>query len=297
MKTNQINSILAICLIAATTVLLASCAKDGDAAPEPFFEEEAIFSPYVIDENGEVSLRTNCDGNDIHWEYEGVDGPSHWGDLCSFWDCDGKKQSPVNIIPPPVRQKSKSLYFYWKDTETNIVNNGHTIQYNYDQASDPNEGSYLTLNGQKYHLLQFHFHAASEHTVKGEHYPAEIHFVHQNMQTGKLAVIGVFVKEGAANPFFADIHDEWPHSEGDFESSETFNASALMPTDYNHWLRQHFWYYDGSLTTPPCSEIVSWFVMTDPIEASHEQIEDMESILHENYRPVQPLNARLVKAQ
>ena len=296
MKTNRFITILAAFILAATTVFFSSCAKD-EATPEPFFGEEVVLSPYIVDNNGEVSLRTDCDGVNLHWEYEGAEGPSHWGDLCSSWDCDGNKQSPVNIIPPPSRRKSKSLYFYWKDTETNIVNNGHTIQYNYDQPTNPNEGSYLTLNGQKYHLLQFHFHAASEHTVKGEHYPAEIHFVHQNMQTGKLAVIGVFVKEGAANPFFSHIDNEWPHSEGEYESTAHLNASALMPANYNHWLKQHFWWYDGSLTTPPCSEIVSWFVMTDPIEASHDQLEEMEAILHENYRPVQSLNSRLVGAQ
>lgn len=277
---------------------MSSCLNDDESVPSSFLQdEESLTVPDLANDDGSIGFRTDCGGMDLHWEYEGMDGPDHWGDLCPDWACDGMAQSPVNIIPPPTRKKSKSLYFYWKDSETHIVNNGHTVQYNYDQPADLNKGSYLTLNGAKYHLLQFHFHALSEHTVNGEHFPIEIHFVHKNMETGKLAVIGVFVEEGDENPFFGHIADEWPHDEGEFDAPDSYNANVLMPEFYNHWLKQHFWWYGGSLTTPPCSEIVSWFVMMDPIHASSDQIHEMEDILHENYRPVQPLNSRLVKAQ
>ncbi|MEZ4959841.1 MAG: carbonic anhydrase family protein [Saprospiraceae bacterium] len=299
MKTNYLTQLLAACVVATVMVLLTSCAADqADSAAEPVVESTPTESPYVIAPNGEITLRTDCDGVDIHWEYEGADGPDYWDDLCTDWACGGYQQSPVNIVPPPVRRLSKSLRFYWKNTETHIVNNGHTVQYNIDQPSNQNDRSYISLNGQRFYLLQFHFHAASEHTVNGEHYPAEIHFVHQNPLNGQLAVIGVFVEEGAANPFFADIHDLWPHDEGHYDdASSTFNPNMLMPSGYNNFYKAHFWYYDGSLTTPPCSEIVNWMVWSTTIEASHEQIMEMESVLHENYRPVQPLDGRLVKAQ
>ncbi len=257
-------------------------------APDPYIED---------DFTGEITLRTDCSGSEIHWEYEGADGPDYWDELCDAWDCDGHRQSPVNIVPPPTRQLSRALSFYWKNTGTNIVNNGHTIQYNVDQPAVPTNGSYISLNGQKYYMLQFHFHAASEHTVNGEHYPVEIHFVHKNFNTGKLAVIGVFVKEGAANPFFEHIHDTWPHDEGTYADTDTFNPNVLMPAGYNNYLTAHFWYYDGSLTTPPCSETVNWMVWSSVIEASHEQIHEMEEILHENYRPVMPLGSRPLRAQ
>ena len=295
-RRNPFNKLVANLLFAAIFALLFSCSNQDDAlsvAPTT-----QVPDPYLIDDvTGEVTLRTDCGGTDVHWEYEGADGPEYWDDLCGSWDCEGHRQSPVNIVPPPSRQLSKSLAFYWKNTATSIVNNGHTIQYNIDQHSVPTDGSYISLNGQKYYLLQFHFHAASEHTVNGEHYPAEIHFVHRNPTTGKLAVIGVFVKEGAENPFFEHIADTWPHDEGNYTNTETFNPSALMPAGYNNYLSAHFWYYDGSLTTPPCSETVNWMVWSSVIEASHEQIEEMEGILHENYRPVMPLGSRMLKAQ
>ncbi|MBK8565548.1 MAG: carbonic anhydrase family protein [Saprospiraceae bacterium] len=285
-------------LSAAFLTLVFSC-NNKEELPAPSASEPAVQAPYLIDDlTGEVTLRTDCDGDDIHWEYEGPEGPDHWPMLCDGWACDGKKQSPVNIIPPLHRQLSKSLKFYWKNTATSIVNNGHTIQYNIDQPINPNDGSYISLNGQKYYLLQFHFHAKSEHTVNGEHYPVEIHFVHRNPLDGKLAVVGVFVEEGDANPFFNNILETWPHEEGNYTVSNTYNPNVLMPAGYNNFLDAHFWWYNGSLTTPPCSEIVNWMVWSSNIEASHEQIEEMESILHENYRPTLPLGgSRLVKAQ
>lgn len=300
LKTVFLMPALALSLLA--TMTFNSCSGTSEEIT-PVLNSTSDSSPpvYNVDNDGNVSLRTDCDGTEIHWHYEGTEGPDHWADLCPEWSCGGHAQSPVNIIPPPTRRKAKSLYFYWKNSETHIVNNGHTIQFNYDQpddlGTDPNQGSYLKLNGQKFHLLQFHFHAASEHTVNGEQYPAEIHFVHKNLATGKLAVIGVFIEEGAENPFFADFLEHFPHSEGEYDAADTYNADALMPEFYNHWLKQHFWYYQGSLTTPPCSEIVSWIVMTGKVEASHEQLVELEDILHENFRPTQSLNSRLVRAQ
>lgn len=284
--------------LSVTLLTLVFSCNNRDEMPTPEPPQTAVEEPYTIDDlTGSVTLRTDCDGDDIHWEYEGDEGPGHWPMLCDGWACGGYQQSPVNIVPPLVRRLSKSLRFYWKNTATSIVNNGHTVQYNIEQPADPNDGSYISLNGQKYYLLQFHFHAKSEHTVKGEHYPVEIHFVHRNPINGKLAVIGVFVEEGEENPFFEGIHDIWPHEEGDYTSTETYNPDVLMPEGFNNFYKAHFWYYDGSLTTPPCSEIVNWMVWSSNIEASHEQILEMESILHENYRPTLPLGSRLVKAQ
>jgi carbonic anhydrase len=295
------NPFFKLCLGAALalcfTFLVAACSSKDEAIESAIPTTKAP-NPYITDDfTGEVTLRTDCEGSDIHWEYEGIDGPSHWGELCDTWDCDGNRQSPVNIVPPLTRSLSKLLRFHWKNTSTSIVNNGHTIQYNVDQSGSAAGASYLMLNGQRFDLLQFHFHAASEHTVNGEHYPVEIHFVHRNANTGQLAVIGVMVEEGPANPFFSDIASTWPPSTGNFTSSNTYNPEALMPSGFNNSETAHFWYYDGSLTTPPCSEIVNWMVWSTTIRASHDQIEAMEDILHENYRPTVPLGARLVRAQ
>lgn len=295
--TNSFKGLSKILVLCSVTVFLISCGAEKNEVIE--LTEPAVETPDVYEINyftGEVSLRTDCGEDDIHWEYEGIDGPDHWHELCENWDCDGNRQSPVNIIPPLKRNLAKSLAFYWKNTSTNIVNNGHTIQYNIDQPAVPTDGSYISLNGQKFYLLQFHLHAESEHTVNGKHYPVEIHFVHRNPLTGKLAVIGVFVEEGAANPFFNGMSD-WPTEEGSFVAANAFNPSVLMPANFNDYKKAHFWYYDGSLTTPPCAEIVNWMVWSTNITASQDQIEAMKEILHENYRPTLPLGSRLVKAQ
>lgn len=283
-------------LMLLVTLVLACNTREEQPLPDT--SQTVKEEPYKINDlTGEVTLRTDCAGMDIHWEYEGAEGADHWPLLCEGWDCGGHRQSPVNIIPPPTRTYAKMLNFYWKDTDVHIVNNGHTIQYNVDQPSNPNDGSYISLNGQRYYLLQFHFHAESEHTVDGEHYPVEIHFVHRHPASGKLAVIGVFIEEGDENPFFDNIQATWPHDEGEFSATNTFNPNVLMPAGYNNYNKAHFWWYDGSLTTPPCSEIVNWMVWSTNIEASSEQIEEMKAILHENYRPVQQLGSRLVNAQ
>ncbi|MEK7253172.1 MAG: carbonic anhydrase family protein [Bacteroidota bacterium] len=286
---NAFRFLLGCCVLAASTLFISSCAQQDNDETAALVEEntpaEEVYNP-----GDEITTRTDCDGTNVHWEYTGAEGTDHWDDLCDAWACGGNRQSPINIVPPATRTFARSLNFYYDDSELEIVNNGHTIQFNYDG------GSHLKVNGTKYNLLQFHFHAGSEHTVKGVQYPAEIHFVHQNTTTGKLSVIGVFVEEGDENDFLADVLEHFPHHEGEYTSTDHYNATSLLPDSWNKW-GKHFWYYDGSLTTPPCSEIVNWFVMEDKIEASHEQLEELAEILHGNYRPVQPLNTRLVRAQ
>ncbi len=169
-------------------------------------------------------------------------------------------------------------------TATHIVNKGHTIQFNFDG------GSSILVDGLIYNLLQFHTHTHSEHAINGTHAPLEMHFVHQNATTGKLAVIGVLVEEGTENAVLEHFVHHLPGTkDGSYESSDTFSALDLMPSDKSYFT------YAGSLTTPPCSEIVTWIVMEHPIEASTTQIHDFEALEHENARPVQVLGSRVIK--
>src|SRR4029079_14578902 len=149
------------------------------------------------------------------------------------------------------------------------------------------KGDTLSIGGVPFELAQFHFHAPSEHTVSGQHFPVEIHFVHKSA-AGKLAVIGVLVKEGAANSVFASMESALPKSTGGKAplGKISLGVGDLLPA--NHTLER----YDGSLTTPPCSEQVSWFVMTTPIELSSAQIATLSKALVANSRPVQAVNGR-----
>jgi|GEM_PF-427025 len=288
MKYNKLNYLLAGCLFFMASLVLNSCTKEAEITKED--PQSAIMNEDLpnIDVPTTVSGRTDCDGVDVHWSYHGDVAPAFWPDLCPEWDCDGKRQSPINIIPPRIRRKSVSLKFFWEDVPTKILNNGHTIEFEYEH------GSSLWLNGRKYNLLQFHFHMGSEHTVKGKRFPAEIHFVSQNELTGKLVVIAVFVEEGAENDFFARFIEHFPHEEGEFESEEHLNASELLPSN-----TKHFWHYTGSLTTPPCSEIAKWVIMIKTVEASAEQLAEMRTleVFDDNYRPTQSKGSRLVRAQ
>ena len=218
----------------------------------------------------------------VHWGYEGEVGPEHWGDLSpDYAACSqGVEQSPVDIpATAPVNPPGLSLSY--QPSVLNIVNNGHAIQVNYDQ------GSSLEIGGATYPLVQFHLHSLSEHTLNGAHTPMELHLVHKDAG-GHVAVIGVMIAEGAENPAYEPILAHMPAEEGEPQviNGVTVNAGDLLPAD------QRYYRYNGSLTTPPCTEGVTWFVMAAPVELSTEQIAAFQSIYNNNYRPVQPLNER-----
>lgn len=225
----------------------------------------------------------SCTG--IEFEYTGADGPDHWKDLCvDYVTCGGQTQSPVNITGVTEDASLPNIPQNYQASAIHVVNKGHTIQLNIDA------GSSITVDGVVYNLLQFHTHTTSEHNVNGTSYPLELHFVHKNDASGKLAVMGVFVEEGAANPIFAEYIDHLPTvKDSSYNVATTFNPASLFPADKDYYT------YAGSLTTPPCSEIVTWIVMEHPIEASLEQIEAFEALEHLNNRPIQALNGRVIK--
>ncbi|GAA4275846.1 carbonic anhydrase [Aquimarina mytili] len=222
-----------------------------------------------------------------HFEYEGSSGPEFWADLCGddWKDCGGNSQSPINIITDAVLEDESinNINTNYTISSTNIFNNGHTIQFNYDA------GSSASLNNIDYNLLQFHFHTGSEHTVDGVRYPMEMHLVHQDPITKLLAVVGVFFKEGNRNLLLNQFMNNLPEYEDDhYTSSQKYHIKDILPGDMD------FYTYSGSLTTPACSEIVTWYIIKETIEASHEQLERFEHIMHKNFRPIQTLSGRIV---
>ena len=163
-----------------------------------------------------------------------------------------------------------------------IMINGHTIQVNV--AAD----SYIVYNEITYDLLQFHFHSPSEHTINGEAAAMEIHFVHQDPNSGTLAVVGIMLTEGQDdNEAYAAIFDFLPADVGEPErTGDPLSLVDLLPES------QTFYTYQGSLTTPPCSEIVRWLLLDTPVSLSAEQIEAFTAIYAYNARPTMPLGAR-----
>jgi len=223
--------------------------------------------------------------HEVHWGYEGEGGPAHWGTLKPEYALcgSGMSQSPIDI-DKTYKAALEDIAVSYKETPLRIVNNGHSIQINYEP------GSSITVDGKTYELLQFHFHAPSEHTVKGKFYDMELHLVHKN-ERDELAVVGVFMKKGESNKIIQVLWDNLP-TEIDKEnvvSGISVNASGLLPDDSSYY------HYFGSLTTPPCSEGVNWSVMKTPIEVSEAQIEKFKSVMGvATNRPVLPVNKRFV---
>lgn len=219
-----------------------------------------------------------------HWTYEGEDGSDHWGELsAAYGTCaSGRSQSPIDVANPDPADLA-NITFNYRPAPLEIVNNGHTVQVNYP------EGSSITVDGMNYELLQFHFHAPSEHHVNGTPAAAELHLVHRDAD-GALAVIGVLLTEGAPSLALAPVFDNLPPQTGPAQTvpGVAVDPTGMLPQDRTTYR------YPGSLTTPPCTEGVAWLLMTEPLEVSANQLAAYTQIYEGNNRPVQPLNDREV---
>lgn len=216
----------------------------------------------------------------VHWGYQGDEGPEHWGD--NFPVCaKGKKQSPLNIVGPFEKSKD-ALSVAYQEGPLKILNNGHTIQVNVEP------GSSLMINKESYELLQFHFHRPSEEQIDGKNAAMVAHFVHKS-KAGKLAVIGVLLNEGKENLAIKTLWDNLPPKEGvEHLPKVKFNPSALLPSSMAHYA------YEGSLTTPPCTEGVNFYILKTSVDLSKIQVTKFPFKM--NARPVQNLNGRKISA-
>lgn len=223
-----------------------------------------------------------------HWSYEGATGPSHWGNLeADFGTCaQGRHQSPVNIRPgTALKAALPPLQFSYQPVPLRIVDNGHSVQVNYAP------GSFITVGGKRYDLLQFHFHRPSEEALDGKRRDMVAHLVHRDAQ-GQLAVVAVLLEAGAASPLLETLWDRVPAAKGSEHLDEgvRINAADLLPPDRGYYT------FAGSLTTPPCSEGVTWFVLKTPAAVSTQQIARFAVRYPMNARPVQSLHGRVIQA-
>ena len=217
-----------------------------------------------------------------HWTYAGEGGPTDWGALSPEYSaCSaGSNQSPINLSAGPT-VNSTALSFNYQPSSLTVINNGHTIQANVPP------GNSIAVDGKTFGLLQFHFHAPSEHTIDESYYPLEMHLVHANTE-GNLAVVGVLFADGPADAALAPVWAQLPHTTADQGVAENFNLAAVLPASHQ------LYRYSGSLTTPPCSEGVRWMVMQTPRRVSAEQVHAFSALVGPNNRPVQSTGAREV---
>lgn len=232
-----------------------------------------------------------AENHQTHWSYEGKTGSEHWGELDpTFSACvNGTEQSPINIEISQINPNKvlDKIDINYQPTKFTLMNNGHTIQANFKA-----ENNSIILDGTTYNLVQFHFHTPSEHQFNGKNFDMELHLVHKN-DTGNLAVLGIMIKEGKENKALSNIWANLPEkeTEKDIELNTTVNLPSLLPNDQKSFI------YNGSLTTPPCTEEVKWIVLEQPIDMDREQIDAFQKIFSDNHRSAQPLNDREVTKQ
>jgi carbonic anhydrase len=224
------------------------------------------------------------------WSYDGPRGAEHWSALDpAYARCSaGKEQSPIDIRETKRTALPALQFEYESEPLKYLINNGKTIRVNYHDPSD--EGSALVVGGKRYQLTQFHFHRPSEEYVRGKQYEMVVHLMHE-ADDRTVVGVAVLVNAGATNETVQKLWDHMPMHEGPEEAipGVTIDPSSLLPKDRGYYM------YMGSLTAPPCTEGVTWFVLKMPIEVSLDQIAAFARLYPRDVRPPQPLNGRVVK--
>lgn len=197
---------------------------------------------------------------------------------------EGSSQSPINIVTSRAVAGKHKVKFKYKASNEHVDNLGHTVKVTYDT------GSSVEYDGTRYDLVQFHFHTPSEHLLDGVTYPMELHLVHaEHDHPEHLLVVGVLFKEGSSHPLLAKLVSDVPEHAGEHADKDAqLDASSILKRG------EGYYHYDGSLTTPPYSETVTWLVLDQPHDASAEQIEALNRIEGNNARHIQDQRARLV---
>jgi len=219
-----------------------------------------------------------------HWGYSGEHGPEHWAQLTPENSaCHGtSNQSPINLTGF-IEAALTPIEFNYQAGGSEIVNNGHTVQVNYKK------GSSIIVDGQQFNLLQAHFHAPSENHINGKSYPLEAHLVHADTD-GNLAVVAVMFEVAQENKTLAAAWKQMPMHAGEKQQlNSLLNIEGVLPE------KRGFYRFNGSLTTPPCSEGVRWLVLKDSVAVSAAQVKAFASALTgPNNRPIQATNARVI---
>ena len=227
---------------------------------------------------------TQHDGHE--WGYTGPEGAEHWAELAkeNALCGNGQQNSPIDL-KDAIDATLGKLQLDYGAVPLVVRNTGHSIQL------DLHAGGTMRVGGKQYDALQLHFHHPSEHLLKGRRFPMEAHIVHQGPD-GTLGVLAIFFETGKANPAFQRVIDAMPSDKNQTRqvADALVRASDFLPPAN----QRSFYRYEGSLTTPPCSETVDWVVLSQPVQVSREQINAFERVYPFNARPLQPLDRRFL---
>lgn len=248
----------------------------------------ALVVYYTMDttEQAPVENEEQLTVKDVYWSYDGESGPNEWVNVDAAYEACGRGelQSPINIeISDVVEEKvGEDIQLKYEEELFEIENNGHTIE-----ANSTSTDNSMIINNKEYKLTGIHFHSPSEHQLNGQYFDMEAHLFHES-EKGELAVIGLFIESGQENEVLAEIWDKMPvdGKKAVQVLNNPINLQQLLPED------KSVYQYVGSLTTPPCTEGVNWFVLESPITMSNEQINQFSSIFLQNNRPIQNINNR-----
>jgi carbonic anhydrase len=223
------------------------------------------------------------------WDYEGKRGILEWGKLDPAYKAcsQGHEQSPIDIRGARLNPALKPIEFHYISGPVTLEHNGHTIVVHVDP------GSYIVAGGVRYDLVQFHFHHPGEEAVKGKLTDMDIHLVHKSAD-GKLAVIAIRLSADRTTPPNAVLSTLWPHlptTSGVTQKVTDFvNPAGLLPPDRGYWT------YIGSLTAPPCTEGVRWFIFEQDMTLSRDQLRAFAALFKINSRPLQDPHGRRIEA-
>jgi carbonic anhydrase len=222
------------------------------------------------------------------WDYQGARGHAHWSELDpAYAVCNrGSEQSPVDIRGARRAELPPLAFDYVSEPVRYVINNAHTIRVNYHDA--PGAGSALVVDGKRYQLTQFHFHRPSEELIAGRRYAMVLHLMH-TAADGEVAGVAVLISAGKANAAIAELWKHLPQREGQLTAGDlSVNPADMLPANKGYYV------YTGSVTAPPCTEGVKWFVLKHPVELSAAQIAAFARLYPDDVRPPQPLNGRIV---
>lgn len=246
-----------------------------------------IFTLWACQSQNNNSLQ-NKNEPEQHWSYEGETSPEHWSEIEKNSDCSGKYQSPINLLQIDAQKEGfpeKALALYYSDQTQllDVVNNGHSVQFDFEK------GDSIQYRDNIYQLSQIHFHEPAEHTINGIRYPIEIHLVHISKKS-EFTVLSIMGQENEESQLFEFFESFLPIKEGQKkEIHQPTDLMSLFPE------KKSFLTYQGSLTTPPCTENVNWIVFNTPIDLSLEEVLKLKKNMPlNNYRNEQPLNQRKV---
>jgi carbonic anhydrase len=223
-----------------------------------------------------------------NWSYFGKTGPLVWGKLDpAYRACSqGHEQSPIDLRGAHLNKALQPIKFHYIAGPITLVNDGHTI------VARVNPGSYIEANGLRYDLVEFDFRHPSEEAVNGRLSDMEVQLLHRGAD-GKLAVVDVRLMEnpGKPNATLATLWEHLPKTAGASEKiEEMVNPGGLLPADRSYWT------YTGSLTTPPCTEGVRWFVFEQELSLDRDQLRAFAALFRMNTRGLQDPHKRRIEA-